>query len=318
MKTIYKYHIEIYNLCFKETWNNFISKSINGTFLFYRDFMEYHQDRFKDFSLLIFKEEELLAVLPANKVDNTIISHQGLTFGGLIVAPSISIEEVNTLLDKLRLFLKEKEIISLTVKSIPEFYSKSTSFDLYQVMLDKEFQLVLSNMVLAIDYSKPLAIHKTKRKHYRNNKHDFQIRESRDFASFWNQVLVPRLAEKHNTKPVHTLSEITMLSERFPEHIMQYDIYLEDEILAGITIFKNEHVLKSQYGATTNEGEKTRALDYLFLHLIYKYQEVGKHYFSMGTVADSNYESGYNPGLLKQKEELGCQVFEQQILKIEI
>jgi len=32
-----------------EEWNEFIQKSKNGTFLFYRDFIEYHQDRFESF-----------------------------------------------------------------------------------------------------------------------------------------------------------------------------------------------------------------------------------------------------------------------------
>ena len=278
--------------------------------------MEYHQDRFEDFSLLIFEEKELLAVLPANKVNNEVFSHQGLTFGGLLLHSSISAEGIKKILRVLQLFLKEKGITNITIKSIPEFYFKSSSIDFKKKLIDDNYEIISTNRVLAIDYREPLSIHKTKLKNYRNNKYNFEIKQSNNFSAFWEQVLVPRLQEKHNTKPVHTLSEITMLNQSFPENIKQYDIYLENEILAGITIFENEYVVKSQYGATTSNGEKTRALDYLFLHLIYQYKDVGKRFFSMGTVTDANYELGYNPGLLKQKEELGCQVFEQPILKI--
>ena len=124
--------------------------------------------------------------------------------------------------------------------------------------------------------------------------------------------------EKYNTLPIHSLTEITKLNINFPQHIKQFNIYLEGEILAGITIFENDKVVKSQYGATTNKGEKARALDYLFLHLIHKYKDEGKYFFSMGTVQNDNYELGYNPGLLKQKQELGCSIFDQSILKFEI
>jgi hypothetical protein len=51
--------------------------------LFHRDFMEYHSDRFQDYSLLIFEEDKLIAVLPANRVEDRL-SHQGLTYGGLV------------------------------------------------------------------------------------------------------------------------------------------------------------------------------------------------------------------------------------------
>ena len=56
----------------------------NSTFLFHRDFMDYHQDRFDDYSLLIFKKEKLIAVFPANKIDEILYSHQGLSYGGLV------------------------------------------------------------------------------------------------------------------------------------------------------------------------------------------------------------------------------------------
>ncbi|MFT6748422.1 MAG: hypothetical protein ACJAQ1_000334, partial [Flavobacterium sp.] len=66
-----------------EAWNQFVSEAKNATFLFHRDFMEYHSDRFEDFSLLVFNnKEKLVAILPANRVDESVFSHQGLTYGG--------------------------------------------------------------------------------------------------------------------------------------------------------------------------------------------------------------------------------------------
>ena len=68
------------------TWNEFVANAKNATFLFHRDFMEYHSDRFQDFSLLIFDENQnLKAILPANRVNDIVFSHHGLTYGGLVL-----------------------------------------------------------------------------------------------------------------------------------------------------------------------------------------------------------------------------------------
>ena len=80
------YQVKKYEKENKKLWNEFVRKAKNATFLFYRDFMEYHQDRFEDFSLLIFDEKEnIKAILPANRVGDTVFSHQGLTYGGLVI-----------------------------------------------------------------------------------------------------------------------------------------------------------------------------------------------------------------------------------------
>ena len=84
-------------------------------------------------------------------------------------------------------------------------------------------------------------------------------------------------------------------------------------ILAGITIFDKGHVVKSQYGATTQLGEKERALEFLFIELMNKYKAIGSSYFSMGTAVDKSFPLGINVGLEKQKVELGCTTYHQKI-----
>lgn len=46
--------------------------------------MDYHADRFQDASLMIYRKGQLYALLPANRLNNILYSHQGLTYGGLI------------------------------------------------------------------------------------------------------------------------------------------------------------------------------------------------------------------------------------------
>ena len=66
----------------KKEWDNFLETSKSPVFLFKRDYMEYHRDRFKDKSLMFYDDGKLIAILPANVDKKEIVSHGGLTFGG--------------------------------------------------------------------------------------------------------------------------------------------------------------------------------------------------------------------------------------------
>ena len=70
-----------------EEWDAFVRTSKNGTFLHERRFMDYHADRFSDCSLMIYEDNELVALFPANWDANEFVlySHQGLTYGGLLL-----------------------------------------------------------------------------------------------------------------------------------------------------------------------------------------------------------------------------------------
>lgn len=298
-----------------ESWNAFINKAKNATFLFHRDFMEYHKDRFQDFSLIVEEGTKWVAVLPANRVEDIVYSHQGLTYGGLVYDEKLNADEVDTVFGYLIFFLKEKNIKTLFYKPIISLYCKKSSLEMDYILFQKKAVLYRKDLNLAIDFGTEFKISKSKMKHFRRiSDLDIEIRKENSFALFWDKVLVPRLNEKHNTNPVHTKEEIQQLADKFPENIIQYNAYFEDEIVAGITLFHFGNAVKSQYGATTLQGEKLRALDFLFINLIHEFKDKVS-FFDMGTVTENN-EKGYNPGLLKQKEELGCSVYNQDFYSL--
>jgi hypothetical protein len=313
-----KYTIKKYEQNDCKIWNEFIAKAKNATFLFYRNFMEYHSDRFEDFSLLVFEEEKLKAVLPANKKGNSVYSHQGLTYGGLVFSSKLKAENIELILDEILLFLKQNAIQTFYYKPIPGFYLLEGNSEIDFFLIKRGAVLEQKEMNLAVNLKLPLHISKSKLKHFRRIENlDLDIIEEENFEPFWSIILEPRLLDKFNVKPVHTILEISFLKERFHQNIRQYSVYQKEEIIAGITIFETENVVKSQYGATSKRGEEVRALDFLFINLIQKYKQKGKHFFDMGIVNENN-EKGYNTGLLKQKEELGCTVYNQDFYKIEI
>ena len=201
------------------------------------------------------------------------------------------------------------------LRPILDFYQSRVSNELNYFLFQNKASLMKRSMNLVIDYSKPLRISKSKLKHYRRvSKLGISIEEAVDCNLFWNQMLIPRLEEKYQTKPVHSLEEINQLKTSFPENIKQFNAYYEGEIVAGITLFISKKVVKSQYGATSLKGESVRVLDFLFIKLINEYS-FEYSFFDMGIVDDGDF---YNKGLLKQKEELGCSVYLQDVFKIEL
>lgn len=313
-----KYVVKQYQESDYAVWNAFIGQAKNATFLFHRNFMEYHKDRFEDFSLLVYDEEKLIAVLPANRVEETVYSHQGLTYGGLMYSSKINGEIVGDIIESLLFFLKEKGMKFFYFKPIPSFYSSGGNHEIDFFLIKNGAFLDKKEMNLAINLALPLTISKSKLKHFRKIEDlDLEIVEEQQLQSFWELVLEPRLLEKYDAKPVHTLQEITKLKSNFPDNIKQFSVYYNDDIIAGITLFETDTVVKSQYGATTKKGEELRALDFLFINLIHKYKREGKQFFDMGIVNDDN-EKGYHVGLLKQKEELGCAVYSQDFYKMNL
>ena len=97
-------------------WNSFVGCSKNGTFLFNRGFMDYHADRFTDASL-VFRDAkgDVCGLLPANydQGSQTVVSHGGLTYGGLIISGKVTQTSANAMLALAAAFYGKEYIVHL-------------------------------------------------------------------------------------------------------------------------------------------------------------------------------------------------------------
>ena len=105
-------------------WNEFVDKARNSTFLFRREYMDYHSDRFTDHSLIFSRGDRICALLPANLTpDGVLYSHQGLTYGGFILPPRhINGEDVLEMADTLAAHCRAEGIGSMVYKALPYIY----------------------------------------------------------------------------------------------------------------------------------------------------------------------------------------------------
>lgn len=309
------YSVRLYQKNDYENWNAFIGQAKNATFLFYRDFMEYHNDRFQDYSLIVLDGEKWLAVLPANVVGNEVFSHQGLTYGGLVYNEKVKLASIISVLKSILSFLNDNKIEKLQVKLIPSIYHQKPAEELNYALFLANAQLTRRDSLAVIDLSKPYKISKTRKECIRRGiKNELVIKEELNFKLFWEEVLEPNLDKKHQAKPVHTVAEIEMLQQKFPDNIRHFNVYHKDKIVAGTTIFISENVAHPQYVSGTSNKNELGTLDFLYHHLITSVFK-DKRFFDFGI---SNEEQGrkLNEGLVFWKESFGASIIIQDFFEV--
>jgi hypothetical protein len=309
------YSVKKYTSKDKLLWQTFLRNAKNATFLFHRDFMEYHSDRFEDHSLLIFKNEKVVGLLPANISEKTLFSHQGLTYGGLLLNEKVKFQEVAAIFKNVLQWLYENKIEKLQLKVIPSIYNSIPSDEMDYLLFLVGARLLRVDLLSVIEKQHPLKIASNRLEGVKKaQKNNLRIEESNDFEPFWNTILAPNLALRHNALPVHSVGEITELASNFPKNILQFNVYKNDEIVGGANIFETENVAHVQYISANEDKQQLGTLDFLFEYLINKrFKE--KRYFDFGT-SNENQGKNINEGLLYWKECFGARSISQSFYEV--
>jgi hypothetical protein len=285
--------------------------------LFYRDFVDYHQNRFEDYSLLVFKDEKLIAVVPTNKVENIVYSHQGLTYGGLILNDEIVFCDVLKSYQSILEFLYNNNIVNFEIKLLPKIYHTLPSDEIDYLLFKTEAGLIKRDITSVIDAKYKLEIQSSNRKRglKKAKAQSLVVTEVSNFKDFWNDILTPNLRATHHVNPVHSLEEITQLKISFPNNIRQFNVYKGDKIVAGATIFETKHVAHVQYISANNDRQELGSLDLLFDVLINDIFKT-KKYFDFG-ISNENQGQNINEGLLSWKESFRARTIVHECYKVE-
>ena len=301
----------------KTAWNELVTRSKNGHFFFYRDYMEYHRDRFTDFSLMVYDEKEkLLAILPANIKDNEIISHGGLTFGGIVIDNKMTAGKMLAVFKALLDFMKESGIKKFIYKAMPYIYNKYPAEEALYALTYYNAKLIRRDISSTI-YLENRTKYEERRqraikKGYKNN---YVLRESHNYNDFI-RLLDEVLSKYHGLHPVHTAAELELLAAKFPDNIKLYTAEKDGKIDAGTLIFLQAGVVHTQYLANSDSGRKTGALDCLIDYLITDIYK-DKKYFDFGISCENNGRY-LNEGLAAQKEGFGARTVVQDFYEINL
>lgn len=300
----------------KNEWNNFLKNSKNGIFMFDRDFMDYHSDRFNDYSLMFYEDKDLIAILPASIHSDEVRSHGGLTYGGFITNEKMKQHKMNDCFDILIKYLKENNIKKLIYKTIPNFYhSIFAQEDLYSLWKNNA-KLFRRGVSTTIDLNNRLKMPKGRKAQIsRAKRKDVFIEESKDFDKFI-EIENSVLQKFHNTKAVHTGSELALLNSRFPQGVKLYVAKKNNEIIAGTLLFIYDNVVHTQYMASTKIGREIGGLDLLISSLIDMFSGT-KKYFDFGISTEQD-DKVFNEGLCAQKEGFGGRTTVYDIYELEV
>lgn len=245
-----------------------------------------------------------------------MFSHQGLTYGGFVFEAKIKLGQVLTIVKEVLSFLAENEIQTLKLKLIPNIYNAFFSEEIEYALFLTEATLYRRDCLSVLDLNKDYKISKSRKKSInRGKKNELEIREESNFKLFWEEILIPNLDKKHNAKPVHSVEEIKYLHQKFPNNIRHFNIYSNDRIVAGTTIFVTDNVAHPQYISGNSQKNELGSIDYLYHHLITEVFN-DKHYFDFGPSHENN-GTQINQGILFWKESFGAKTTVQDWYEVE-
>lgn len=295
-----------------EEWDSFVRASKNGTFLFERGFMDYHAHRFKDCSLMFYDDEELIGLFPANwdEQSQTVWSHQGLSYGGLIYTTDATEQKTIEMLHGLMTWYKDYlQAKTLIYKPIPYIYSDCAAQEDLYALWRAGARIKGRSVSSVVTTANPLKIRKLRQRGAQKaidaglyiekmNEEDWDA--LKDFMDILAEVLWTH----HHVRPVHSFEEMQLLMSRFPQQIKLYMVRKETAIIAGCIVFRTKQVAHIQYIASNEEGRRCGALDLLFRHLIVeRFKQVPFVDFGIST---ENWGTYLNEGLIFQKEGFGA------------
>ena len=305
-----------YSKVHREKWDSFLENSKNSTFLFNRNFVEYHADRFNDNSLIVYENGKISAIIPANiDIDNVFHSHQGLSYGGFVFKRNENLNNILRFIHATLKYLSLKGITRIKYKSLPKFYSTIGSDEVEYALFLLDAKLIRRDTALAINLKDKIEYQNRRTRAIKKAKKIGVIIDIGSFESFWNEILTPNLTQRFGVKPVHSLKEIELLAKYFPANIKQFNAYLDGRIIAGTTIFETPNVAHAQYISAIQEGRENGGLDFLFSFLI-ENVFADKDYFDFG-ISNENNGKSLNHGLLDWKEGFGGRTFAHDFYEIE-
>ncbi len=278
--------------------------------------MEYHSDRFNDHSLMVYKGKRLIALLPANIKNKVLHSHQGLSYGGLVLSKKIKFNEVLEAFKTVLIFLEKEGIKTLHLKPLPKIYHELPADEIDYILFLLKAKRNRADLSSTIKMQSLLKIQSNRIEGVKKAiKQNLKIIQTDSFDDFWNQILIPNLNKRHDASPVHTLDEITLLAKRFPKNIHQFNVLHKDTIVGGATIFESKQVAHVQYISAESNKQTLGTLDFLFEYLI-NTKFKNKRYFDFG-ISNVNKGLNINEGLLYWKECFGARSIIQEDYEIE-
>ncbi len=296
-----------------ERWDACCAAAVNATFLHTRRFLAYHGNRFDDLSLVVEDAQgAVLGVLPAARDPqdpDTVVSHPGSTYGGLVHGGALRGEAMVQALAAAAAHHGALGLRRLRYKALPHAYHRAPAQDDLYALQRLGAQRSRCDLSSCIDLAHRLPVATRRRRALaRARRAGLQVHAGdaarAGLPALWD-VLRENLRQRHGVEPVHTLDEMAALAQRFPQHIAVRLACRAAHVLAGSVLFRTGAVVHAQYLANSDEGRECGALDLVLETAIDEARADGARYFDFG-ISTEDGGRRLNAGLHAYKSEFGA------------
>ncbi len=311
-----------YEPTFQNRWNQFVETAKNGHFMFDRGYMDYHQDRFPDRSLVFLKNDKVVALLPAHGPTGdegdtgAVVSHGGLSFGGIISGRAMNVRMMLDVVDALLAFMGENGWSHLSYRAIPHIYHAYPAEEDLFALIERGAARINTKVGCALRIGSPPGYNKSRRHLLGSAKKqlDVEISETHDLDGFYD-LLCESLQRRHGATPVHSREELRFLVERFPGNMKTFGALWKGELLAALMVFESPTCYRLQYKASNERGFAMHASDLIEDFLIRDYGQPGR-WLDFGTSMLPGSEA-LDKTLIQYKESFGARALLQNTYRLE-
>lgn len=285
-------------------WDAVVGEARQRHFLFEHRYLDYHADRFPDASLVIVRGGTPVAAIAASRHNDEVVSHAGLTFGGLLAHPSLGLQRTMEAAELALQTWRKDGARRLAVKPVPHIYHLVPAEEELFAWHALGARLTGRGIAQAVRAGAPRVDWSSERRRAarRATGSELTLGRSNSIEEF---ILLVRelLQRRHGAEPVHTPEEMRLLADRFPDAIKLYGASHAGELVAGVLIYETPAVAHCQYIGASARGHELRAQDALFAHLLSDIYPA-KAWFDFGTSNEA--DGSANPGLVRHKEGFGA------------
>jgi hypothetical protein len=285
-------------------WDEFVTGANNGTIFHSQRFLNYHpKDRFTNHHCMVMEKGSLIAVFPAVENGDTIISHQGASYGGFVMKCNIGIHAVCLGLEQLVEYYRSRGFRKIIATQTPLIYYRDPHQYADFAFAKKGFKYLKREVtaVIPITGADPLVTfhadaRRSTKKALRAGVH---VRICDEYEKFY-AILKNNLSMRHNVTPTHTLNELLRLQKLYPQEIVLFAAYIGQKIIGGVVIFvTNELTILAFYISHDSTYQQYRPVNLLFYEILKWGYLKGFRYLDLGTFT-LNMEANWGLGRFKE------------------
>tara|TARA_B100000029_G_C17499803_1_gene932275 strand:- start:20 stop:967 length:948 start_codon:yes stop_codon:yes gene_type:complete len=229
--------IKYKNNIHKGDWDQYVLNSNNGTIFHLRKFLSYHEDRaFQDSSLIFSENNQIIALFTGAIIQDSLHSHPGASFGGFVYN-NISYKACQQIINLLLKYTQEQKLNKIIIVPPPFIYYQKYNESMEYCLGINKFKTTeyyISSFV-ELNQDPIKLIHNRKKRYINKLKDAVEIKESNDLDAFYPILLDNK--SRHNVKPTHSLSELKILKNSFPNKIKLLLSYKNKTVIGGALMF---------------------------------------------------------------------------------